>query len=267
MKKLSAAVILMIVAFAACKDKEKSTEDNTNNNAVKPPAKMEYGVIKAFPHDTSSFTEGLFWLNEQLYESTGLQEKSYLLRADLATGKANKKIKLPSQFFGEGIAMINNKIYQLTYQEHKVFVYDMEFKKIGEFDWPYEGWGITTDGKQLIMDTGGSNLYFINPETFKIERTLGVYNNNGYVDSINELEYVDGYIYANRWLTDLIVKINPKTGLVEAQADMSEIFRRSNLPGPANPGACLNGIAYDNAKKSFYITGKYWPYVFEVKFN
>jgi glutamine cyclotransferase len=145
--------------------------------------------------------------------------------------------------------MINNKIYQGTYQEHKVFVYDMNFKKIGEFEWPYEGWGMTTDGKSIIFDTGGSNIYFINPETFKIERTLGVSDNNGYIDSINELEYVDGYIYANIYLKDDIIKINAKTGLVEAKANMIDLHKKANLPSPPEKDV-LNGIAYDSAKKS-----------------
>ncbi|MDB5209483.1 MAG: glutaminyl-peptide cyclotransferase, partial [Sediminibacterium sp.] len=222
---------------------------------------------KIYPHDTASFTEGLFWLNNQLYESTGLKGTSYLLKANLETGKAIQKLKISNEYFGEGISMINNKIYMLTYQEHKVFVFDMDFKKIKEFEWPYEGWGMTTDGKQLILDTGGSNIYFINPETFKIERTLGVSNNNGYVDSINELEYVDGYLYANIWQTNSIIKIDPKTGIVVAKADLTDIFPKNNLVAPAKEGNCLNGIAYDAAKGSFYITGKYWPNLFEVKFH
>ena len=227
---------------------------------------MGYTVLKTYPHDASSFTEGLFFLNGLLYEGTGEYGKSRLLKATLETGKIVQKIDLDKAYFGEGISMINNKIYQLTYQEHKVFVYDMNFKKIGEFEWPYEGWGMTTDGKSLILDTGGSNIYYINPETFKIERTLGVSDNNGYVTQINELEYVDGYLYANIWQTDYIIKINAQTGLVEAKADVSDIHKKSNLPAPPETDV-LNGIAYDSVKKSFYITGKNWPTMFEVRFN
>jgi glutamine cyclotransferase len=189
-----------------------------------------------------------------------------LLKATLETGKIVQKIDLDKAYFGEGISMINNKIYQLTYQEHKVFVYDMNFKKTGEFDWPYEGWGMTTDGTSLIMDTGGSNIYYINPENFKIEKTVGVFDNNGYVDSINELEYVDGYLYGNIYTKNYIIKINPKTGLIEAKADMVDLHKKANLPSPPDTDV-INGIAYDSAKKSFYITGKNWPTMFEVKFN
>jgi glutamine cyclotransferase len=266
MKRLITLCILSVVVFAGCKDK-KATEEETQVAVTPRPAAMGYSVIKAYPHDATSFTEGLFWLNNEMYEGTGLNKNSYLLKASLETGKSIKRVKIDDQYFGEGISMINNKIYQLTWQDHKVFVYDMDFKKTGEFEWPYDGWGMTTDGKQLIVNTGGSNIYFVNPESFKVEHTLGVYNNAGYVDSINEMEYVNGYIYANRWLTNSIIKINVKTGQVEAVADLADIFQRSNLPGPENKDSCLNGIAYDAVKQSFYITGKYWPNLFEVKFN
>ena len=267
MKKIIFPAFTALVLIACGENKKDQPADVDNSAAVKPPAVMNYNVVRTYPHDTTSFTEGLFLLNGLLYESTGQYGESYLLKANLETGKSIQKIPIDKTYFGEGISMINNKIYQLTYQEHKVFVYDMNLKKIQEFDWAYEGWGMTTDGKQLIMDTGGSNLYFIDPETFKIVRTLGVTNNNGYVDSINELEYVNGYIYANIWLNNSIIKINPQTGVVEAKADMSEIYQRSNLPPITDKNKCLNGIAYDSAKGSFYITGKNWPKVFEVKFN
>ncbi|MES2372977.1 MAG: glutaminyl-peptide cyclotransferase [Bacteroidota bacterium] len=259
-------IALTVTACISCNDDKDKTADTDNSAAIKPPAVMDYNVLKTYPHDPSSFTEGLFLLNGFLYEGTGENGKSRLLKAELETGKIIQKVDLDKTYFGEGISMINNKIYQATWQEHKVFVYDMNFKKIGEFEWPYEGWGMTTDGKSLIMDTGGSNIYFINPETFKIERTLGVSDNNGYVDSINELEYVDGYLYANIWQTEYIIKINIQTGLVEAKADMIDLHRKANLTAPS-ADHFLNGIAYDSAKKSFYITGKNWPTMFEVRFN
>ena len=163
--------------------------------------------------------------------------------------------------------MLNNKIYQLTWQEHKVFVYDAaSFKKEKEFDWTYEGWGITTDGRQLIVSTGGSNLYYVNPETFKVERTLGVSDNNGYVSNLNELEYVDGFIYANIYNTDLIVKIDPATGSVTGRMDFTDLLQKTNQPIYPNKDV-LNGIAYDPGKKSFYITGKRWPALYEIKLN
>ena len=189
------------------------------------------------------------------------------MQIKLANGKSEKSVSLSPEYFGEGISVINNKIYQLTWQEHKVFVYDMNFKKLPqEFEWPYEGWGMTTDGKYLIIDTGGSNIYFVNPETFKIERTLGVVNNNGYVSMINELEYVDGYLYGNIFETNSIIKINGQTGLVEAIADLTDILKKNHQPDTSDSNV-LNGIAYNPATKTFYVTGKNWPSLFEIKFN
>ena len=195
-------VVSSLLLFA-CGNHQNNDTETVNANVTPAPVIMNYQVLKIYPHDTTSFTEGLIWLNNSLYESTGMNKQSKLLRVNLETGKAFQKIILPDIYFGEGISVLNNKIYQLTWREHKVFVYDMNFKKLPqEFEWPFEGWGMTTDGKHLIINTGGSNLYFVNPETFKIERTLGVTDQNGYVDSINEMEYLDGYVYANRYLKD-----------------------------------------------------------------
>ena len=255
------------ILFFSCGNNQNSTSETINTSVTPAPAVMNYQVIKLYPHDTTSFTEGLIWLNNTLYESTGLNKFSKLLRVNLETGKVLQKVILPDAYFGEGISVINNKIYQLTYTEHKVFVYDMNFKKLPqEFDWPYEGWGMTTNGTQLIINTGGSNLYFVNPETFKIERTLGVTDQYGYVDSINEMEFLDGYVYANRYQKNDILKINLKTGIVEAKADLSNIFEKNNITVTNNIDV-LNGIAYNADKKTFYITGKYWPNIFEVRFN
>ncbi len=265
MKSSILLVAVLGLFFTACKN--GSSESESTNAAVPAPTELNYSVMNIYPHDTTSFTEGLLWMNEHLYESTGLNGESGLIKAKLETGKAVQKIALDNAYFGEGISIINNKIYQLTYTEHKVFVYDMNFKKLPEeFAWPYEGWGMTTDGTHLIISTGGNNLFFVNPENFKIEKTLSVINNNGYVDSINELEYVDGYVYANIWRNNYIIKINLKTGLVEGRADLSNILEKNNFQKSSRTDV-LNGIAYNSAKKSFYITGKYWPAMFEVKFN
>lgn len=258
--------LLIVFLFAACKDNNNS-DTQSSSSAIPTPAILSYTVLNVHPHDTNSFTEGLIWLNGAFLESTGEKKTSYLLKVNPETGKPEKKYKLDDSYFGEGIAVLNNKIYQLTYQEHKVFVYDMNFNKLPqEFEWPYEGWGMTTDGKSLIIDTGGSNLYFVNPETFKIERTLGVINNNGYVSNINELEYVEGYLYANIWQTNYIIKINAQSGLVEAKADLTDILKNTH-PEFNTETNVLNGIAYNAEKKIFYVTGKNWPSLFEIKFH
>lgn len=251
--------------FAAC---ENNSTTLSNDNAATPIAQvqpMNYSVVNVYPHDTTSFTEGLLFFKNELYEGTGMYKESRLLKVNLQTGKAIQQVKLAPQYFGEGICILNNKIYQLTYQEHKVFVYDLQFRKLPqEFEWPYEGWGMTTNGTQLIINTGGSNLYFVNPETFKIEKTVGVSDNNGYVDNINEMEWVDGFIYANKYLTDFILKINPATGQVVARADLSGILGKNNIT-PSSKTEVLNGIAYHPEKKTFFVTGKYWPALFEIR--
>lgn len=258
-------VIGCLLLFAAC---ESNSTAVSGDNAATPIAQvqpMNYAVLNIYPHDTTSFTEGMLFFNNELYEGTGMYKESRLLKVNLKTGKAIQQVKLAPQYFGEGICILNNKIYQLTYQEHKVFVYDLQFRKLPqEFEWPYEGWGMTTNGTQLIINTGGSNLYFVNPETFKIEKTVGVSDNNGYVDNINEMEWVDGFIYANKYLTDFILKINPATGQVVARADLSGILGKNNIT-PSSKTEVLNGIAYHPEKKTFFVTGKYWPALFEIR--
>lgn len=265
MKQLFTLLVIAL-GLAACNNNNSDTNNNNSSPAIPAPATLNYTVLNVYPHDTSSFTEGLLLHEGSLLESTGNKGRSKLLEVDVKTGKIKKSFKLADAYFGEGISVLNGKIYQLTYQEHKVFVYDLNFKKLPqEFEWPYEGWGMTTDGKSLIINTGGSNLYFVNPETFKIERTLGVSNNNGYVSMINEMEWVDGAIYANIWQTNEIIKINPQTGLVEAKADLTDILKKSNIPDTS--ADVLNGIAYNAVTKTFYVTGKWWPALFEIKFN
>lgn len=257
----------LLAAFAllfACKD---AANEDENNNAIPTPASLGYSIVNVFPHDTAYFTQGLIWHNNTLYEGTGLYAQSHLMKMDLQTGKALQKLSLDPKFFGEGITILNNKIYQLTWEEKKAFVYDLAtFKKIGEFNWPMEGWGLTHNGSQLIISTGNSNLYFVNPETFAIERTLGVYDNNGYLANLNELEYVDGKVYANVWNDDRIVRIDPQTGLVEARIDLTGILLKTNQPIYGNKDV-LNGIAYNPDTKSFYVTGKKWPALYEIKIN
>ena len=258
---------MLLVTVAACNTAVTESAPAAVNTVIPTPAVLNYAVVKIYPHDTSSYTQGLIWHNNKLYEGTGWYGESKLIVTDLADGKADKKIILPAATFGEGIAILNNKIYQLTWQEHKVYVYNAAtLQKEKEFEWPYEGWGITSDGKQLIISTGGSNLYFVNPETFKVERTLGISDNNGYIANLNELEYVDGSIYSNVYTTDFILKINPATGLVEGKIDLSNLLQKTNQPILQNTDV-LNGIAYDTIKKSFYITGKRWPAVYEIKLN
>ena len=270
MKLLSLCFCVMLI-FAACKTKQSSNSHVEDNSNPAPPV-IGYSIIKVYPHDTSSYTEGLEWKNNSLYESGGNYGSSKLFQNNL-DGKVLNSVKLTKEYFGEGITILNNKIYQLTWNEHKVFVYDAAtFKKVNELSWPYEGWGMTNDGKNIIISTGTSNLYFVNPENFKILNQVSVTDNYGPVSHVNELEYVDGFIYANVYETDDILKINPETGQVLGKLDCSGILQKSGMiynsqNYPGSTGNVLNGIAYDSAKKTFFITGKMWPALFEIKLN
>ena len=255
--------LLFCYVLAACNSSQNSTDTNSEN-AIAAPNALSYELIKVYPHDTSSYTQGLEWNGHKLIEGTGLEGKSILQILDTNMNLVGSKVKLDKEFFGEGTTLFKDKIYQLTWQNHKVFVYDANtFKKEKEFNWNYEGWGITHYNNQLIISTGSSNLYFVNPTTLAIEKTLGVYDNNGYIASLNELEMIDGKIYANVWGDNKIIVINPTSGQVEKQFDFTDILQKSNQPITTETNV-LNGIAYDSISKAAYITGKNWPAIFKV---
>lgn len=265
MKKLyPLAFVVLMISCNGCKS-DKPDDEQQPPPAANEPKNIGYSIVNVYPHDTSSFTQGLQWHDGFLYEGTGLKGFSRLMKVNLQNGKAVQKISIDNSLFGEGITILNDKIYQLTWQEHKVLVYDLKtLKKIQEFEWPQDGWGITNNGKELIISTGGNNLYFINPDDFRILNTISVWSNYGPQGELNELEYVDGKVYANIYGQDHIVVINPGNGVVEARIDLSAL--KNNLTQYENTDV-LNGIAYDAAKKSFFITGKKWSSLFEVKLN
>jgi glutamine cyclotransferase len=269
MKRIIVLAALTSFIAGGCKNTSPDNEANVSPvNMVPPPATINYNIMAVYPHDTTAFTEGLQWINNSLYEGTGLEGQSKLMKVNINSGKAEKSLSIDPALFGEGITVLNNKIYQLTYTTHNVFVYDAStFKKLGEFTWPREGWGMTTDGKDLIISTGDSNLYFVDPDTFKEKNIVGVTDNNGPVGNINELEYVDGMVYANIYQTDYIVKIDPASGRIVGKLNLSGLLNKSNKPyNPASVDV-LNGIAYNPEKKTFYITGKNWPALFELQLN
>ncbi len=263
-----AAVILFTAACNNNSSNDKDSDTLTAINTVAPPANINYNIVNTYPHDTSSYTQGLIWQNNTLYEGTGMWGHSHLLQVDIKNGKSNKSVSLDSAIFGEGITMLNDKIYQLTWENHKVYVYDAKtFKKLKELTWDHEGWGLTNNGADLIVSTGESNLYFVDPETFKIRKIVGVSDNNGSVGNLNELEFVDGTIYSNVYLTDLIIKIDPANGHVIGKIDLGGLLAKAGKHVDTDEGYVLNGIAYDSTRKSLYITGKKWPLLFEMKVN
>lgn len=263
---------ISLIISSSCND----TDTNSHTTTPDTPAvtnnvkNIGISVLKTYPHDTSSFTQGLVIYKGQLYEGTGGSEYapegggSELLKVNLNTGKAEKKLPLDKKYFGEGITILNDTIYQLTWREKVVFVYDMNFKKIKEYPINTEGWGITTDGKELIVSDGSSNLYFYDPSNFQLLRTQSVtQNNTDFVDSINELEFMDGFVYANQWGKPYIFKIDPASGQAVGRIDVTQIWERIKQIDP--DADVPNGIAYDHDSKKIYITGKKWPELYEVQ--
>ena len=216
-----------------------------------------YKVINTYPHDNEAFTQGLVFEGGYLYEGTGQYGSSTLRKVELETGKVVQIYKLPPHFFGEGITIYKNHIIQLTWQSQIGFVYDIKsFSLLQKFRYPTEGWGITHDGKHLIMSDGTATLYFLNPETFETTGTLQVRDANGPVKHLNELEYVQGEIYANVWKKNHIARISPHTG---------EVIGWIDLVGLCKWNGVLNGIAYDIVHGRLFVTGKRWPYIYEIK--
>lgn len=270
--QLKYLLLFTVIHLTACNNaSNENAESNTDQNVIQPPSNINYEVIKVHKHDTTSYTEGLEWNESRLIESTGNYKESKLRVLDSNMKDIIKPIKLEDAYFGEGTTLFNDKIYQLTYKEHKVFVYDSKtLKKINELYWPYEGWGMTHDDTAIIINTGGSNIYYVDPSNFNVKKTLGVYNNYGYVSNINELEYVNGKLYANVYMTDNIIQIDPITGNVIGIADLSNILIKvgvKNDPKNMDAGNVLNGIAYHKRKGTFFITGKKWPVMIELKFK
>jgi glutamine cyclotransferase len=269
---------LVAMYLTACNGGSSDTpaNDNTGNtpNIAEPPA-LKFTIVKDYPHDTLSFTQGLVVYDGKMYEGTGGSPeystyKSWVGTVDITTGKNIQKVPLDTIYFGEGITILKDKIYQLTWKGHKGFIYDAKsLKKLGEFPLKTEGWGITNDGTNLIVSDGSSNLYFLDPNTFNTAKIVSVIDNNGGVSDINELEYINGFIFANKWETNYIYKINPSNGQVAAKADFTGVIERyaKGFDAETKGDAVLNGIAYDSVNKKTYITGKLWPKLFEVKFE
>jgi glutamine cyclotransferase len=226
-------------------------------------SQYRYEVTRTFPHDPTAFTQGLLVHNGFLYESTGQYGSSSLRKTDMQTGEVLKKINLSSAYFGEGLAYRQGKLYQLTWREGKLFIYDVEtFEKVGERTYTGEGWGLTYNGTHFIMSNGSSEITFRDPETFEVVRTIDVFQGSHRIINLNELEYIDGKIFANVYTSKDIVVINPENGRVEKRF----VFRRFPRPDERTGREdVLNGIAHDPTTDLFYITGKYYSKMYELK--
>ena len=219
-------------------------------------------VVNTYPHDLSAFTQGLVYENGFLYEGTGIPGRSSLRRVEPETGNILQMIELAPQYFGEGITIWGNTIVQLTWLHQIGFVYDkVTFELLQEFSYPTEGWGITHDGQNLIMSDGTATLHFLDPVTFVETSQLEVFDADGPVTRLNELEYIKGEIFANVWLTDRIARISPKTGQVIGWIDLTGLLNSGELLYPVD---VLNGIAYDYLNDRLLVTGKFWPFLFEI---
>ncbi len=221
-----------------------------------------YRVVNAYRHDSAAFTQGLAFVDGWLYEGTGLHGHSTLRRVELQTGEVRRLVKLPGRYFGEGVTVSGDRVIQLTWQAGTGFVYDREsFARLEEFHYETEGWGITGDGENLIMSDGSAVLRFLNPETFRETRRVEVSGPDGPVSRLNELEYVRGEIYANVWQTDRIVRIDPGRGQITGWIDLGGLLSRDEAAG----ADVLNGIAYDRNGERLFVTGKLWPWLFEIE--
>jgi glutaminyl-peptide cyclotransferase len=222
-----------------------------------------FQIIHTYPHDRGAFTQGLIYIDGHLYESTGLPGHSSLRMEDLETGKILQRTDLPASYFGEGLAAWGSTLIQLTWQNHIALVYDrFSFRELRTFQYAGEGWGLTEDGRNLILSDGTATLHFLDPATFREVRHVVVRWRGEPVAKLNELEFVHGEIYANIWYSDRIARISPATGKVIGWIDLSGLLPASER---SDPGAVLNGIAYDSQHDRLFVTGKLWPEIFEIK--
>jgi len=225
---------------------------------------QSYKVLRYFPHDSEAFTQGLVFDEGVLYESTGGEGKSDLRRADLEDGTVLDSLPLPDKDFGEGLTVWKGHLIQLTWRSNVGYVYDKgDLRKIREFHYEGEGWGLTHDGRYLIMSGGSSTLRFLDPETFEVVRTLLVKDHGRPVSDLNELEYIKGEVYANVWQSDRIARISPKTGEVLGWIDLKGLLENAP-PKPGQPNV-LNGIAWDAGRDRLFVTGKLWPWLFQIE--
>ena len=264
-RTVSSFISLLALAGLAAMVSCANGSDPNESAAAATHATPVYGyrVVHSYPHDSQAFTQGLVYEAGELYEGTGIREQSTLRRVALESGVVRQQRALPGQYFGEGITLFGDRIIQLTWQSHVGFVYDKaSFRLIQHFSYSTEGWGLTHDGSRLIMSDGTANLYILEPETFTEIDRIEVRDEQGPVTRLNELEYVRGDIYANVWQTDRIARIDLLTGRVTAWIDLAGLLPAADRRQRVD---VLNGIAYDAKHDRLFVTGKWWPRLFEIK--
>jgi len=263
--------ISVIIAFEGTSKRINQTVEVFPNNQ---PVSYDFEIVNTYPHDKEAYTQGLEYHEGYLYESTGRNGHSSIRKVDLTTGKVLQKVDIDKKYFGEGMTIFNNKIYFLTWQAKKGFVYDLEtFKKEGEFNYgrSKEGWGLSHTEKELIKSDGSHKIWFLNPETQKETRFIQAYYNKGKIGELNEIEYIDGKIYANRWFPNDAVKstavviINAENGIVEGFVSLKKLRDHILKTQKLEDDDVLNGIAYDTKNNRLFVTGKNWGKLFEIK--
>jgi len=246
--------------IAACQIPASGREPQTSSRGTAAPI-WRHDVVRAYPHDRKAFTQGLLFRDGALFESTGLNGESSLRLVDLATGRVTRRVSVDRRYFAEGLAAWGPTLVQLTWETGIALVYDRAtFKLLRTFTYQGEGWGLTDDGRQLVMSDGSSTLRFLDPVTFAVTRRVTVTEGPRAIDHLNELEVVDGLIFANVWLSNRIAIIDPADGHVVGWLDLADL-----VPAGVSGNAVLNGIAYDSGAKRLFVTGKLWPTLYEIR--
>ena len=263
-------ISLLLFLIIGCNNNSKEKSWNRTVNGI---PLIKYSVNKTYPHSTNSYTEGLLFHENKLFESTGSPKnypntRSVIGIVDLETGEIDVKIEIDkNKYFGEGILIFKNKLYQLTYKNQLGFIYDpQDFKQIGTFNYPNkEGWGMTTDGSSIIMSDGTSFITYWDPDSLTEIKKLNITYNGASALYANELEYINGFIYANIWTTNYIAKINPADGKIVGLIDLTSLFNKAKNENPNSEAT--NGIAYNSNEDKILVTGKFWPYIYEIEFQ
>ncbi len=251
---LARLCLLVLLTSLAC-TKERLSPKQTPTSG--------FEVVHSWPHDPQAFTQGLVYRDGRLYESTGLRGASSIREVELETGRVVRGHALARQYFGEGLALLGGRLYQLTWESRVGFIYDATtFQEVGRFSYATEGWGLTDDGTSLILSDGTSTLRFLDPSTFAVRRSVTVIDGDHEVWKLNELEYVNGEVYANVWKSDVIARIDPTTGHVTGWIDLKGLLPLEERGGSED---VLNGIAYDAANDRLLVTGKHWPKLFQIR--
>lgn len=274
-------MLVLVAGGFSCRTEDAARGDSTmanptpgaNSAGARPPAGNAtpaeipvygYEVVHTWPHDPAAFTQGLVYQDGVLYESTGLHGRSSLRKVELETGKVLQKVDVPPQYFAEGLALFRGKLFQLTWKNRQGFVYDPQsLQKLGNFPFDGEGWGLTHDDQHLILSDGTNQIRFLDPATFEVKRTISVHDGGEPLRELNELEYIKGEIYANVWHEDRLARIDPQSGKILGWVDLSGLL--SARERRTDEDAVLNGIAYDAAGDRFFVTGKLWPKLFEIR--